>query len=103
MIELNKETFEKTINSNVPVLVKFYMPSCSPCKLLEPTIEKLSQTTVGIAFFAVNVDQNPEIAQKYQLKSVPALILFLNGIVLAQMNGVQNEEQIQTFLDKNLL
>ena len=77
------------LNSSQPVLVDFWAPWCSPCRLLAPTIEELAiefggQATVG----KVNVDDNPQLAAQYGIRSIPTVLLFKEGQVVDQTVGV---------------
>ena len=83
VIHLNNGKFEtQVLESNVPVLVDFYADWCGPCHAIAPTIEALSNEFEGkVKFVKVDVDANQEIASKYEIMSVPTIMLFENGRV----------------------
>ena len=83
VIHLNNGAFEtEVLKSNVPVLVDFYADWCGPCHAIAPTIEALSNEFEGrVKFVKVNVDSNQEVASRYEIMSIPTIMLFENGRV----------------------
>ena len=75
IVETEKE-FNETLNTNPLVFVDFYADWCGPCKMLGPVVEELAGETPDVTFVKVNVDDLPEIAQKYGIMSIPALFVF---------------------------
>lgn len=98
--ELTKEIFEKeVIKSLNPVIVDFYADWCGPCKMISPILEKLSRDFQGkISFFKINIDNNEEIASKYEVMSIPTLIIFKDGKEINRVVGAQGEEQLKKIL-----
>src|SRR5207245_11811509 len=80
-IHLNNVEFEtQVLGSNVPVLVDFYADWCGPCHAIAPTIEALSNEFEGkVKFVKVDVDANQEVASRYEIMSIPTIMLFENG------------------------
>jgi len=83
VIQLNDGEFDtEVLKSNVPVLVDFYADWCGPCHAIAPTIEALSSEFEGkIKFVKVDVDTNQEVASRYEIMSIPTIMLFENGKV----------------------
>src|SRR6267378_7642009 len=83
VVHLNNGEFDtEVLKSNVPVLVDFYADWCGPCHAIAPTIEALSNEFEGkVKFFKVDVDANQEAASRYEIMSIPTIMLFENGKV----------------------
>jgi thioredoxin 1 len=103
-VNLTEATFdEEVLKSNIPVLIDFWAEWCAPCKMLGPTIEEIAAEYQGRAKVAkINVDQNPGLAQRYGIRSIPAIIIFSNGEVADQLIGVQSKETMAAMIDKSL-
>lgn len=98
LINLGAEhEFEKIIKTGV-TLVDFYADWCGPCKMLAPVLEELAKE-VDVTILKVNVDQNPNVAQKYGIMSIPAMYLFKDGEVVAQKVGFQTKEMLKQFIE----
>lgn len=92
----NKNNFEKTIlKSKTPVLVDFYADWCTPCKMMSPIIEEVSNEFKDkIIVLKINIDECPDIAQKYSVMSIPTIILFKNGEATKTSVGVTSKEKL---------
>ena len=101
-IELNSSNFDETIsNADVPVLVDFHATWCGPCKMLSPIIDQVAEAKDGEAIVAkVDIDEARDIAQRYQITSVPSLMVFHRGEVVAAKRGVQSKGNIEAMLDE---
>lgn len=100
---LNKQNFKTTLQQNSLVLVDFYADWCGPCQALAPTLENISQKFDGRAIVGkVNVDQNPELSQEFQVRSIPALFYIKNGKVIDKQLGVQSETSISNNITRLL-
>lgn len=100
-LHLDQDSFEsEVINSDKPALVDFWAPWCGPCQMMGPTIDKLAGDYEGKAVIAkVNVDDSPDLASKYGIRSIPALLFFKDGEVADQLVGVQSEDVLKEKLD----
>lgn len=98
--ELKGSDFEKEVTkSDKPVLVDFYAPWCGPCQTMAPVIEELAKEVGGKAkIFKVNVDKEGELANQFQVMSIPTLIFFKDGKPVNQANGVQSKEALKKML-----
>ena len=103
-MNVTEQNFDEIIQkSKVPVLIDFWAEWCGPCKMLTPVIEELAAEygeTVKIA--KVNVDQQPNLAARYGIRSIPTIIIFRAGEIVEQMVGMQAKEALKAKLDSLL-
>ena len=99
----NKEGFDKAGPAAPIALVDFWADWCGPCKMLGPTIEKLGESYDGKALIGkVNVDDEPELAQRFGVMSIPTVIFFRNGEEIDRKVGLMPEAAYTAVLDANL-
>jgi len=102
IIEINEANFEaEVLQSNQPVLVDFWAQWCGPCKMLAPLLEEIAVEQNGNAKVAkVNVDENPTLAQRYNIQSIPTLLYFAGGQVRDRTIGALSKQSIIAKLEK---
>lgn len=99
---LGKDNFDETVGKGT-VLVDFWATWCGPCKMLAPTIEELAKDYQGKAEICkVDVDENPDLAQKFGIYSIPTMIIFKDGKPVDKMTGFRVKSQIEEVIDKHL-
>jgi thioredoxin 1 len=96
VIELNKDNFEKEVmEAEVPVLIDFWANWCGPCRMMSPVIDKIAEERGDkVKVCKVNVDENHELAEKYEIMTIPAFIIVKNGAETGRTIGVQPKEDI---------
>ena len=104
---LNKSNFEaEVLNSDIPVLVDFHASWCGPCQMMAPVFEKVSKDFEGkIKFEKLSTEEEPEIANKYEVRSIPCVILFNKGKEVNRFIGFRSEDELKeeiTNLSKDL-
>ena len=100
----NSQQFEQEVlNSANPVFVDFWAEWCGPCRAVSPIVEELSQEYGDkVNFVKLNVDENNELAQKYNVFSIPTLAIFKDGKVISQKVGAATKESFKTMIDSSL-
>ncbi len=93
-------TFREIINSEKPTLVDFHAEWCGPCKMMKPVLEDL-KTKIGdnAKIIKIDVDKNPQVANAYDVQSIPTLMVFKNGKQLWRGSGVHSAQQIKQVID----
>ena len=104
VVATSKQTWENDVlKSDTPVLVDFWAEWCGPCKMVGPIVEQLAYSLDGkVKVSKLNVDQNEEIAVKYNIQSIPSLVLFKNGNEIARTVGVSPKEKYEAFVNSAL-
>ena len=100
-IVLTEKNFEEEVlNSDKPVLVDFWATWCGPCRMLAPTIAKIAEEQEGkIKVGKIDVDEEPELAAKYGIASIPTLMVFKGGQVVRSSVGVQSKPMIEAMFE----
>ena len=99
---ITDQNFEREVlKSTKPVLVDFWAVWCGPCQMQGPIVEDVAKEMAGKAVVGkLNVDENPQMAQKYGVMSIPTIMMFKNGTVVKQFVGVQSKEVLLGELNK---
>ena len=97
-------TFEADVlQSSQPVLVDYWAEWCGPCKMIAPILDEVATSYDGKLLIAkMNVDENRDIPAKFGIRGIPTLILFNNGVVVAQKVGAMAKGQLTSFIDSNI-
>ena len=103
-VEVTDNNFDtEVLKASVPVLVDFWAEWCGPCKAIAPTIDAVARDYQGRAKITkLNVDQNIATSSRYNIKGIPTLLLFKNGMVKEQIVGSTSKESISKIIDKHL-
>ncbi|MBQ5607625.1 MAG: thioredoxin [Oscillospiraceae bacterium] len=99
VLHITKATFqEEVLNSDKPVLLDFFATWCGPCRMIAPTLEEIAAEREDIKVCKVDVDAEPELAAKYQIASIPTLLVIKDGNVVNQSLGAKPKAQILALL-----
>ena len=104
-VEVSDANFEEVVvRSGMPVLVDFWAPWCGPCRMVGPVVEELSREYAGRVVVAkVNTDDNRETAGKFQILSIPTLILFKNGEAVERITGAAPKAHLDEVIRKHIM
>ena len=102
--EVTEDTWDdKVLNSEIPVLVDFWAEWCGPCKMIAPAVHELAMEYDGqLSVGKLDVDSNPDIAMKYGIRSIPALIFFKNGEAVHTIVGARPKGALKKEIDSVL-
>jgi len=100
VVELTKDNFEQVVTSNGTVIVDYWAPWCGPCRGFAPVFEKVAEKNPDIVFAKVNTDEEQEIAQHFQIRSIPTLMVFRDQIIVFSQPGALPQGAFEQVVEK---
>jgi thioredoxin 1 len=100
VVELTKENFEQVVTSNPTVIIDFWAPWCGPCKGFAPVFERVAEEHPDVVFAKVNTDEEQEIAQHFQIRSIPTLMVFRDQIIVFSQPGALPQNALEQVVEK---
>ena len=98
-INISTNNFKKEVmNSDKPVLLDFWAPWCAPCRMVVPIIEEIAEERSDIKVGKINVDEQPELAGKFGIMTIPTLVVMKNGEIVQQASGARSKNAILEML-----
>ena len=98
---INSNEFNETIETGI-TLVDFFAEWCGPCKMMGPVLEELSNQYSDVEFVKVNIDDNMDLAERFQIMSIPTVYIFKDGQVIGKNTGYNGPDGIKQFIDSTI-
>jgi thioredoxin 2 len=103
IVEASADTFEREIDASVPVLVDFWAPWCGPCRAVSPLVERAGHEHAGrLKVVKLNVDEAPAIAERFQARGIPLLVILRNRSEAGRLVGAVPQPQLREFIEQHL-
>jgi len=103
-IELNSNNFDDVVvNSEIPVIVDFWAPWCGPCKMMTPTFKSVaSKFPLKALFVKVNTQDEEQLGGRFNIRSIPTLVVYKNGIEVQRVSGALDESNLSKFVQQHI-
>lgn len=98
VINVTAQNFNEIINTDKPVLLDFYADWCGPCQMISPIVKEISEENDNITIGKINVDNEPSLARKFNVMSIPMLVVIKNKEITNQAVGYRSKDEILTLL-----
>jgi thioredoxin 2 len=103
IVSAEAEEFEAAIRADLPVLTDFWADWCGPCRMISPIVERVGEELAGrLKVVKLDVDAAPDVAERYEARSIPLLVLFRDGEEIDRLVGAVPERQLRQWLDPHL-
>jgi thioredoxin 2 len=103
LVEASPQTFDDEIVASIPVLVDFWAPWCGPCRMVSPVVERVGREQAGaVKVVKLNVDEAPEISERYGIRGIPLLMIFRNGAEVDRLTGAAPYERLRDWVAPHL-
>ena len=100
VIEVNQGSFEaEVLKSNVPVLADFNAEWCGPCQAMKPMLDEIAESDPGYKIVSINIDDEDELAEEYEITSIPCLVVFKNGKEFNRSVGLMSRDDIAALME----
>ena len=98
VIAVTKQNFDEIIKTDKPVLLDFYADWCGPCRMVAPIVHEIAEENDNVVVAKINVDNEPDLAMKFEVMSIPTLVVMKNGEEVKRATGARAKPQILAML-----
>jgi thioredoxin 2 len=103
LVDATPQTFDEELKASVPVVVDFWAPWCGPCRMIAPALESQARKHAGaLKVVRLNVDEAPELSQRYSVQGIPLLVIFRDGEERDRLVGAVPERQIEAWIEPHI-